>query len=744
MTQQRAQRGGRRHDAGRRRWIARLTAVVIAPLLAIALLEGGLRLFGVGHSTRFLARVPDRDAWTHNPDFTRPFFSGWVQPQPHALHLPATKSPDTFRIVVLGASAAKGFPEPTLSFARYLEVMLRERFPSVRFEMVNTAMVAINSHVVVPIARECAAHDPDLVIVYLGNNEVIGPYGAGTVFQRDTPDLRTIRTGLWLRRWRLAQTFDELFSSFGAPPRERWQGMAVFADNHVPAGEARLEAVYGHYRRNLMDICSATSSGGTPTMLCTVAVNVKDCAPFGSMHRPDLSADELERWETHFELGKAHDTAGDCDEAAVQFRAAAEIDDRHAELQFRLGRCSLGRDDVEAAREHYRRALELDTLRFRADRRINAIIGEVVATLEDRGVDMVDVAGAFEGDARSNAGLPGNALFHEHVHMNGAGNHLAAATLFRSVAPIVAERFPAARPDDLGPVPRERCDALLAVTGSVRYRMSRELARLMIDRPPFDAQLTHEADRVRLTAELDVLRSGLTAGSLTAEADVYEQALARAPEDRHLRFNYGLLLLQRGAPDEARQQWERVLADMPDHLGALVMTSSELIRVDRLDEAETMLRRLARQAPDSVALHERLGDLRSAQDRLEEAADHYQRVLEMSPDRTSSRLRLARMLVDGADPAAADAHLDHLLEHEPTAAHDHYRLGLLLADRGRVDEAIAQLQHTVTMQGNHLPAHEQLARWFTDQGRTAEAAPHVNAATQLRAAGASNSRGASP
>ena len=43
-------------------------------------------------------------------------------------------------------------------------------------------MTAINSHVILPIARECARRDGDLWIIYMGNNEMVGPFGAGTVF----------------------------------------------------------------------------------------------------------------------------------------------------------------------------------------------------------------------------------------------------------------------------------------------------------------------------------------------------------------------------------------------------------------------------------------------------------------------------------------------------------------------------------------------------------------------------------
>lgn len=48
---------------------------------------------------------------------------------------------------VLGESAAEGDPDPAFSFARILQVMLRERYPGVRIEVINVAFTAFNSHV---------------------------------------------------------------------------------------------------------------------------------------------------------------------------------------------------------------------------------------------------------------------------------------------------------------------------------------------------------------------------------------------------------------------------------------------------------------------------------------------------------------------------------------------------------------------------------------------------------------------
>ena len=72
-----------------------------------------------------------------------------------------------------------GDPDPAYAFSRYLDVMLRQHYPSMKFEVVNTGSVAINSHVLLPIAEGLAKQRPDVFIIYSGNNEVVGPYGPG-------------------------------------------------------------------------------------------------------------------------------------------------------------------------------------------------------------------------------------------------------------------------------------------------------------------------------------------------------------------------------------------------------------------------------------------------------------------------------------------------------------------------------------------------------------------------------------
>jgi len=176
-----------------RRLAPRIAIAVFIPFLVLVLVEVALRLFGVGYSTELMepCTVHGSPSSCYNLFFPAPFFPPGMIKLPQVYAIPAEKGPQTYRIFVLGESAAMGDPDPAYGFSRYLEVMLRERYPSMTFEVVNTGSVAMNSHVMLPIAKGLAKYRPDLFIIYSGNNEVVGPYGPGTALSSSSMSLRS-------------------------------------------------------------------------------------------------------------------------------------------------------------------------------------------------------------------------------------------------------------------------------------------------------------------------------------------------------------------------------------------------------------------------------------------------------------------------------------------------------------------------------------------------------------------------
>ncbi len=78
------------------------------------------------------------------------------------------------------------------------------------------------------------------------------------------------------------------------------------------------------------------------------------------------------------------------------------------------------------AKEHFLRARDLDTLRFRADSRINDINRSVASSAP--GAELVDAEAIFSKESPN--GIIGSDLVYEHVHMTPLGNYLLARAMF--------------------------------------------------------------------------------------------------------------------------------------------------------------------------------------------------------------------------------------------------------------------------------------------------------------------------
>ena len=497
--------------------------------------------------------------------------------------LPRDKSDKSFRVFVLGASAAKGTPEPAYGFSQFLRVMLKQQYPDVDFEIITAAMVAINSHVVLEIAEQCACHEPDLFIVYLGNNEVIGPYGAGTVFGSISGNLSLIRAGIAVKSTRLGQlaaSLSRLLGGRGNAP-SFWGGLDMFMEKQVRADSAKLETVYDHFERNLEDILRAAGECGAETILCTVGSNLRDNPPFASLNRPDLSDGEKQQWNNMYEQGITHQINGDTDEAIADYLSAEAIDGSYADLQFQLGRCYWAQGKFEKARDRYIMARDLDTLRFRADSRINQIIRDVGHKHKGKGVWLLDPVKAFEQNSPHNT--TGEELFYEHVHLNFKGNYVLAKAVFEQVEKLLGEGPGSAErkfPDEA------KCAKMLAFTQWNQYEAKNALLTQFTTEAPFGNQLYHEQRLEKLRQSIATLEAILAGGGIERAAAEYEQAISADEGNWQLRWKYGELLSDGmhnyGA---AIRQYSMVLDRMPHNFHARAALALNLALLGELKES---------------------------------------------------------------------------------------------------------------------------------------------------------------
>lgn len=716
-----------------RLWLFRLTALIVIPAILLLLLELSLRIFGFGYPTDFVVKtqVNDQTVYVYNPDFHRRFFPKGLGRSPDPFLIPAVKPEQTYRIFILGGSAAKGTPEPTFGFGRILEVQLRDRFPQAGFEVLNCSATAINSHVALQIARDCAALEPDLFIVYLGNNEVVGPFGAGTVLAPFSPNLSAIRAGLLLRSTRIGQLAETLLAPLATKRTlGRWKGMQMFLDNQVAADAPALETVYQHFRHNLSDLCCTAEKSDIPAILCTVATNLKDCPPFASLHHRDLSDDDRKKWDAVYQQAVAHETKYDYAQAIELYLSATEVDDRYADLHYRLGRCYWAIGDYQKARESFVQGREFDTLRFRADTRINDIIRTVANGKSSRSTYLTDIERTFtEASPHSS---PGEELFHEHVHLNFKGNVLLATTVLRQVERLLPDWVKRSAAVNRPLLTERECAERLAFTAWERYRVTDQVLNSFVKQPPFINRLYQDELVDKIEKKLSALDISTDSEALELVDAQYRRAIQSNSSDIWLRFNYVSFLLKAAHDLNAAEEQLRVcLRGLPVHADALNQLGSALVRQGELGQAQTFFRRALQIACDNVEIRANLAQALALEGEFDEAFEEFETAMQLDPENASTHHSLGVVLTMQGRTDDAIRHLRRALEIRPGFAEAHSNLGHALLTQGNLNEAIGHFRQALQARPDDAAAHHSLAVALRSQGKPYEAIGHFRQALQI-------------
>ena len=623
-------------------WLFRLTAVILAPVGFVLLLEVSLRAGGYGFppAATISCEVNGVACRGDNVKFGWRFFPRNIAPEFDPFVFPTVKPLNTCRIFVLGESAAQGTPDCAYGFGRILRVMLDHAHPGTRFEVITAAMPAINSHVVVEIMRDLVRYQPDVFVVYMGNNEVVGPYGPGTVFAPLLSSLPLIRAGILLKATRTGQLLADIAAGLGANARSPkvWRGMEMFMGRRVAADDLRLATVYRHFRRNLEDIQRLATRSGAGVLLCTLGCNLRDCPPFASLHRADLGKEELAKWTGLYEEGTRQETRGDYSLAIESDLAAAQLDDRYADVQFRLGHCYWQAGDHEKARDRFLLARDLDALRFRPDRHMNEIIRDVASAAGDKRVELVDTEEVFRADSPS--GVPGRELFHEHVHMTFHGDYLLARSVCEKVTRMtgLAEEQP----------PLDEAGAAQGVgyNAWARYNTLFKALNYYIRKPPFTGQLYHEEQAQRLEAEVKQAEAALTVGVRKEIVAQYRDLIERAPSDIWLRLRFAEFASVFLKDEQtAVEQCRRVQELTPHSYKPHVVLALSLGGLQRFDEVIDHLHQAVRIKPTCAKAYHLLGLAYQTQGRIDEAMKCYASAVRLSPDDGEAYKRMSGILL---------------------------------------------------------------------------------------------------
>lgn len=742
----------------------RLFAMIVVPLLVLGVAELALRLAGYGYDPSFFSRIKiqGQDYYVSNDKFCYRFFPPDLAREPSPQKMAVKKSPHTYRIFVFGESAALGDPDPSYGAWRYLQVLLRDRFPGTDFEVVCVAMTAIDSHVILPIARECARRDGDLWIIYMGNNEMVGPFGGGTIFGSRAPGVGLVRANLAIKETRIGQLLSsqvQRWSPHSSTPKT-WGGLDMFTGHQLRYDDPNRLRAYENFRINLGDILRAGCDTGAPIILSTVGSNLKDCAPFASLHGTILSETQQAEWDRNYEGGIALESAGDYQGALRQYTAAAVMDPQYAELHFRAGRCQLALTNSAQALREFGLARDDDTLAFRADSRINQIIKDSADAYAAKGVSFLDAARMLAEDSEEQ--IPGNELFYEHVHLNFEGNYLLGRLFAEETAKLLPKSIVA---HDKGEwASAEFCNRRLAVSSWDRYRVWQEIFS-RVSGPPYTEQSSHDASIKLCDERLGELKSQMDSETPGQTQQLYQQALAWSPMDGQLYWNFGQLLAARGdlaqateelqrvgvlmpqmpalyyvigkllipqgKTDEAAKDFSRTLAMQGNYAPALSGLGLILENQQKTKEALAYFRRALRAHPNDVDTYIDLGFLEQNRGNLNQATAYYQHAADLQPQGPASYFNQAVGYSMFGSAAMAEGSFETALQLEPDFWQARYLLGVELAIEGKTEEARDQFSESIRYRPDFAPAHLSLGKILAAQEKPDQALAEFRAVLQL-------------
>jgi len=423
----------RRGPLSRGKRLAFAAVAMLLPFVLLGAIEGGLRLAGFGGYpptiTRVAALPSGETLYISDAPGPASFFfnnanqSGSLNQQAFVMPKPAGLT----RIIAIGESAMQGFPQPPgLASTSFLKAMLADAWPERRVEVLNLAVTAIASFPAKSILRESLDYAPDLVVIYVGNNEFFGAYGVASLNRAG----RTPTVMRWQRAVRSLATV-QAATRLLIPAKRQGSLMEIMIGQSFTGAEdparAAAELTLRTHLEEMIGLCRAR---GVPVVLCTLPANERDLAPLGKPDLTGLDAAKAKEAEDLLQQWRVKVTTEPV--AAVEaLNKVVALAPKHAEAHYRLAQALLAQGDAIAAREMFGKALDMDTMPWRPPATTQRAILAAAEAAKGPDLAVADLREAFR--AASPDGLVGWNLMDDHVHPSLRGQALVARTIVEAM-----------------------------------------------------------------------------------------------------------------------------------------------------------------------------------------------------------------------------------------------------------------------------------------------------------------------
>lgn len=562
------------------------------------------------------------------------------------------KPAGTYRIVCLGGSAIYGRPFFDLTSAPgWLRAFLPVADPSHKWEVINAGAISYASYRIKGLMTELARYEPDLFIVYMGENEFLERRTYAGVFE--TPTLIRATAGL-ASRTRLAsatQSGLELLGLLSPINTPRTTGILEEV-KRVPIYRVGPEAykrddafkrqVLGHYEASLNAMVDIAAEANARLLFVTSLSNVRDFAPFKSENRADLTPSQLSQWKEAYERGIALANSGKPAPALAAFDVALSIDGRHADLLFRRGKLllALGKDK-EAASSLFA-AREEDICPLRACFETLETMRRVAS---ERGVPILD----FERRAVSRAGhqIPGEDFLADHVHMKIPALRMLALDILDE---LVSEKIVRLGPDWGQDAIQTISTRVEAEIDGPRYAHELyTLSGLLDELGQTEQSMKRVEEGLKLSGgDSEGLclagRYQAKLGRIDLAKDYYLQALTQKGGTGAAEEGLGTLFLDQGNPQAAVEHLTAAVRAKPNSPSVHHRLGVAFALIGQFDKAIDEFNQTLKLTPNNVEVHKNLGLAEERRGNRDVAIFHYRTALRINPQYDAARINLARLM----------------------------------------------------------------------------------------------------
>jgi tetratricopeptide (TPR) repeat protein len=528
------------------------------PFLLFFLLEILLRVSGYGQSYQLFIRDPDRQGFlVMNPMVSEKYFTRTENATVGFFEtFSAIKEPGTFRIFILGASTAVGFPYyHNGSFHRMLKFWLEKAYPDRHFEVINLGLTAVNSYTILDFSRQLPDYDPDAVLIYAGHNEYYGALGVGSTSSFGSyPNL--VRWMLRLKELRLTQLLTKLFSNLASPDAKddlRTNLMErMVQEQKIPYGSDLYLSGIRQFQENMAKSLAVLNDHQIPVFISNLVSNEKDLPPFISGFSSSVDTARI------YHLMEQSDSllkTRNLKLAAEKAQQAIAIDSSYARSYYLVAQALLQLGDHSQAGYHFKMARAYDQLRFRAPEEINQIIKTLAVQHQ---AHFADTETRFR--EHSPHEIIGQELLLEHLHPNLRGYFLIAQSFFQKISrsPLLGKPDLAIEPEQVWQeYPLTEVDSLYGAYGTLILKQGW----------PFHQDF-----------EIDTTNRSLPeaiAGALVVKQLNWDQAMEKLYQHYHQQEQF----------DKALKVTEAVLLEYPHNASLYAKAGSLCMRLKNFQQA---------------------------------------------------------------------------------------------------------------------------------------------------------------